>query len=125
MDQSKEVKARANSSKIAFFFLWFNLINFCLLGVDVITNMEKTNYLTIGATNTKEINTSTTFPEKVDRVKANRANELGTSIRNQVEVDRTDKSGTGIAILAKVHGVNKLDTDSTDPADLVEADGKD
>ncbi len=37
------VKTRANSSEVALFSLWSNLINFCLSGVSVTTNVEKPN----------------------------------------------------------------------------------
>lgn len=42
-DKNKRVKTGANSSDIAFFFFWFNIINFCFFKNSVYKNYSRAN----------------------------------------------------------------------------------
>ena len=100
LDGSKKVKAGVNSSDIAFFFFWFNSINFCLPGVIVTTNPEKADNPNTSIADADKLDTDTADLEKADEAEADRADtkkveEPGTGIANsaeaeEVETDRTE-----------------------------------
>ncbi len=132
MDRSKEVKARTNSFAVAFFSLWFHLINFCLSGVGVTTNKEKVDYPNKAIVNTNKPSTSIVDLEETNRAKADRADKLGVDTTESVEVgwvdinrintNKVDKPGTGIADLAKA---DRADKPCTGLADLTKANRMD
>lgn len=129
-DGNKGVKARANSSKIALFSLWFNSINFRLPKVDVCgddqgtANEEEANKPDIG-TAAEDRNIDTTGAEEAvgaedpdistaDAKEADRADDTGTA---NVEADRADDTGT-----ADAKNVDKPDTDTADVKDVDKPD---
>ncbi len=88
LDRSRKVKARANSSKVAFFYLWFNSINFRLLRVSVTTDAEKADDPNIGVADVDKPGMSIADLEEGDRVETDRVEINGAEV-DIVEADRT------------------------------------
>ncbi len=99
-DRSKGVKAGVNSSEVALFSLWFNLINFCLLGVGVTTNVEKAEDPNTGVADADKLGIGKADPKKADGAAADEAEANGA------EADGANESGTDIANLVEANGVD-------------------
>lgn len=77
--REQKIKVGANSSEVAFFSYWFNLINLCLLGLDVTTNTENADDQNICVVDAEEPGTSTADPKKANKIEVDRVNNLGIS----------------------------------------------
>lgn len=115
LDRSKRIKARAKFSDVTFFFLWFNLNNFCFPVVGITTNLEKVDDPNTGIADVDKPDTGTADLEEanraeVDRVDTEGAEEPGTGTADPAEADGAEVDGT------KVDGME---------ADGTEADGMD
>ena len=107
MNESKKVKAEANSSKIAFFSFSFNSINFCLSEIDVTTNPKKAGNPNLGIAKIYKPSKNTVNSEETNRTKVNGADKQDTNIADPAEIDRKDankanKPDIDIEDLAKV-----------------------
>lgn len=150
-DSSRRVKAETNSSKVALFFLWFNLINFCFPRVGIcrdnqgIVNVEEADKLdksivvekqNIRIVGVEEVNgaedsdTSTINVEEAERANNTSTANVGVGGADNIgiaNVEDKDKTNTGIA---NIKDVDKSDTGTTnvknaDKLDIGTADTKD
>ena len=76
-DGSQGEKVGANFSEVAYFLLWFDLINFCLSRIGVITNVKKTENINIDIADMVKPSIGIT-----DLMEADRADKLDTSLAN-------------------------------------------
>ena len=149
LNGSIEIKAEANFSDIAFFSLWFNLINFCLSGIGVTINPKKIDDQNTGAIVADKSDTSRANLLEADKAEADRADvkkahkfsmgkldpaeangtETDRAEVDQVDADRIEADGTkanGAKVDAAEEDIaNKPDISPTDPANLAKADGAD
>ena len=134
LDKSRGVKVGANSSDIAFFSLWFNLINYCFSGVSVITNPEKANDQHTGIADASKHNIGTADLEEADGVEADgadaeKAEESNTGTADITEVDGVEVDGVVAdrteANGAEANGTDKPNTGPANLADPIKTDGAD
>ncbi len=85
-DESRRVKAKANSSEIALFSLCFNSINFCLPGIGITTNVEKVEDQNTGKENADKPGKEIVNSKEIDGAEADKA-----------KADGADKPSIGIA----------------------------
>lgn len=124
MDESKKVKAGANSSNIALFSLSFNLINVCLSGVGVTTDLEKADDPNTGVADKNKPDLGTADPKEADGMEADKANieraeESGISTTDPVKANGAEIDG------AKANRADKPNIRPADPTDPAKVDGAD
>ena len=124
MDRNKGVKAGANSSDISLFSLWFNSINFDLLGIGIINKVKKvenpnTNVVDVYKPNKGIADLEEKNRTKLDKVDRKGVEESGTGTVNPMETDKVkiNKAKANVTDKPDIKLVNPVDPTKTDKVD--------